>query len=154
MLAPFDYVVPRCLHKIVDTLRVSLIQDRLRADELINREEYNRLSALPIEEDRARLLLNEILPKKGPEAYGKFRAILLSVVGQEHIVRDILDPMESRPQIAEAPWPVAAASRARSSRSSRSNCRDEDEAPQHQSCTAAPPAKKRTISSSGIKICN
>ena len=97
----FERVVARCFATLVNTLRFSELKDRFRTERLISREEYSWLSSLLTEEERARRLLNDILPKKGPGTYDKFRQILLSVKGQAHIVSTILDPTERKQSAAE-----------------------------------------------------
>lgn len=137
----FEVVVARCLHRIVSTLRCSQLQDHLRAELLINREEYSLLSSLPTEEQRARLLLHEILPKKGPGTYETFCQVLLRVSGQEHIVWNILEPTEE--QVGEQ---AAAGRLPLQSNVSR---RDEEESSECKTHTEPVRKKKRLVSSSG-----
>ena len=94
----FESVVSHCLDKLLSTLESSYLADHLRSKQLINREDYRQVTSFPTEEERARLLLQDILPKKGPGIYAKFREVLLTV--QENIVLDILDPTE-RSQVAQ-----------------------------------------------------
>jgi hypothetical protein len=88
----FQSVIPHCLDKVLHSLKSSHLADHLRAKQLINREDYSQLTSVSSEEDRGRLLLQDILPKKGPETYAKFRQVLLTV--QKDIVLDILEPAE------------------------------------------------------------
>lgn len=85
------YVDPKFC-RIVQSLQSSLVMDRLRSEGLLNREEFSGLIATATEEERARKLINDILPRKGPLSFRDFCKVLLSVKGQEHIVNDIIQP--------------------------------------------------------------
>jgi hypothetical protein len=97
----FNRVVTRCFEKLVNNVRFSEVKDRLRTERLISREQYAYLSSFRTEEESNRHLLNEILSKRGPGTYSKFRQSLLSVKGQEHIVHSILDPEDRKQSTSE-----------------------------------------------------
>ena len=79
------YVVPH-LVTLVKILQPSCLLDHLRADDLLSREDCATLTkSYQTDESRSRALLDEILPRKGPDAFTKFCSILQSVQGQEHV---------------------------------------------------------------------
>ena len=87
-----DFVAPK-FHVIVQTLQSSRVMDRLRFEGLLCREEYSRLiEKYATDEERARKLINDILPRKGRDSFRKFCEVLLAIEGQEHIVNDIIQP--------------------------------------------------------------
>ena len=77
-------VVPHFV-KLVEILQPSCFLDHLRADGLLNQEEYAILESCQTDQSRSRKLLNDFLPKKGPDALTRFCSILQSVEGQEHV---------------------------------------------------------------------
>ena len=77
--------------EVVEKLQSSLILDHLRGECLVTREEYSDLQkATYTELQRARILVNDLLPRKGKDSLDKFCRILLKIPGQEHIVEDII----------------------------------------------------------------
>ncbi|XP_062519581.1 uncharacterized protein LOC134194655 [Corticium candelabrum] len=77
------YVVPH-LVELVKILQPSCFLDHLRADGLLSREECATLTkSYQTEESRSRALLEDFLPRKGPDALTRFCSILRKV-GQEH----------------------------------------------------------------------
>ena len=88
-----EYVDPK-FDKIIKNLQTSTVMDKLRARNQLNRQEYRYLLALATEEGRARILINDILPRKGPDSFGEFCKALLESKGQEHIVNVIIQPPE------------------------------------------------------------
>jgi hypothetical protein len=79
--------------------------DPLRSSRLLTRSEYSQLRATSLRdnpEEQARVLLNDILPKKQKGAFQIFCGILLRTPGQEHIVTDVLK-LRPRPHPPGAP---------------------------------------------------
>lgn len=76
--------------ELVKQLRPTLFLDRLRASNLINREDYSKLMSENSEENRSRKLLNDILPRAGKSSLDTFCKLLLRVEGQKHIVTEII----------------------------------------------------------------
>ena len=81
--------VDRHFEEVVKYLQPSILLDKLRGADLITREEYSDLRK-DKELDRARTLVNDLLPRKGKDSLDKFCSILLKTPGQEHIVKDII----------------------------------------------------------------
>lgn len=103
---PWETCLRPHFHRVVGQLQVGLVLDRLLSARLVSREEYNYLRRnFAIDEDRARHLLTEVLPKKGPEYYKMFCEILLLVPGQEHIV-GIMNGHLTRQIIGAEPLPA------------------------------------------------
>lgn len=76
---------------VVAALRPSLMLDRLRAAGLITLAEQRQLQQEGLtDNDRSQVLLKDILPCKGKGSFQKFCCVLLSVEGQQHIVKEIL----------------------------------------------------------------
>ena len=75
--------------EVVKCLQPSILLDKLRGACLITREEYSDLRK-DKELDRARTLVNDLLPRKGKDSLDKFCSILLETPGQEHIVKDVI----------------------------------------------------------------
>jgi hypothetical protein len=82
-------VVPH-FREVVAKLQPSLLLDDLRESRLVTKQEYRELWELPTDLERARRLVNDLLPLKGDDSLDKFCNILLKTQGQEHIVRDII----------------------------------------------------------------
>jgi len=61
----------QCRVDIVTDLDVSQVMDRLIASTIIRTEDYELIRSKPTSQDRARLLL-DILPTRGPDAFGIF----------------------------------------------------------------------------------
>ena len=78
--------------EVVETLRPSLLLDRLVGKGLLDFQEYGYIrNCLPAtEEERSRRLLAEILTKKGPQSYDLFCEALLEVPAQAFIAIEIL----------------------------------------------------------------
>ena len=99
-------LVPK-FRQVVKNLRPLSVLDDLLEKGLINIEEYKGLRS-PLyrtDEDISRMLLTEILPKKGPQSFQRFCEVLLAVRDQAHIATDILGyelPM-SRPSVESSP---------------------------------------------------
>ena len=95
------YVVPHVV-ELVKILQPSCFLDHLRADGLLNQEDYDTLESYQTDQSRSRKLLNNILPKKGPDALPRFCSILQNVEGQEHAAeliqgkRSVLQASSSR----------------------------------------------------------
>ena len=78
--------------QIIKELRPSSLLGLLFERHLIDNEQYKYLRS-PLhytEEERSRILLSEVLPKKGHQAFEKFCEVLLEVPDQAFIARDIL----------------------------------------------------------------
>lgn len=78
--------------KVVQNLRPSLRLDLLLEKGLLLSEEYAyvRSSQHVTDEERSRVLLNEILRKKGPQSFELFCEVLLAVTGQDFLANDFL----------------------------------------------------------------
>ena len=78
--------------KVVQNLRPSLLVDLLLERGLLLPEEYSyvRSPQHMTEQERSRVLLNDILRKKGPRSLDLFCEVLLAVRGQEFIATNIL----------------------------------------------------------------
>lgn len=83
-----EYLVPK-FDVVVSKLKVDLFLDTLRSRKLVTRTEYSQIRKLDSDE-QARVLLNDILPKKGPSSFSTFCNVLLGTPGQDHIVSDVL----------------------------------------------------------------
>ena len=79
--------------EVVETLRPSLLLDRLVGKGLLDFQEYGyiRSCSPATEEERSRSLLAEILTKKGPQSYDRFCEALLEVPAQAFIAEEILE---------------------------------------------------------------
>ena len=77
--------------EVVKKLQSSVVLDYLRGAGLVSREEYSDLQkATYTDLQRARFLVNDLLPRKGEDSLDKFCSILLKIPGQAHIVKDII----------------------------------------------------------------
>ena len=99
---------------VVEKLQPSLFLDHLRGANLVTREEYSSLLKDTLSESqRARTLVNDLLPRKGEDSLDKFCSILLKIPGQAHIVKNIIkyEPTseasrEYEPQCDECAEPI------------------------------------------------
>ena len=81
------YVIDN-MTELVQALRVSAVIDRLVSSHLVTLEEAHQLRQCSTEQDKARMLLYDILPHK-QSAVDRFSEILKEA-GQLHIVRDVM----------------------------------------------------------------
>ena len=93
--------------QVVENLRPLSVLDHLLEKDLIDTEEYKGLRSpwYRTDEDRSRMLLTEILPKKGPQSFQRFCEVLLAIRDQAHIATDILgyELPVSRPSVEPSP---------------------------------------------------
>jgi hypothetical protein len=104
----WDEVVTPLYESVVESLRPSLLLNRLRQVRLITAKECEELENSSLDEEkRSRRLLDRILPHKGKGSFKKFCDVLLSVDGQRNIVTDIMkvkswkDDLETTQQTVE-----------------------------------------------------
>ena len=88
----WENVVKPVFSDIVQVLDPLALRDRLYSNDLVTREEFQRLSHLHTKEEMTRMLLVDILPRKGKTAYDRFLDALQKTKGQEHVVEEILRP--------------------------------------------------------------
>ncbi|XP_065843070.1 ankyrin-1-like isoform X2 [Oscarella lobularis] len=72
---------------LVQVLDPDSFLNRLYSARLVTKGEYNHLLSMSSREDKSRELLNDILPRKGPNSYDRFVAILRETEGQEHVAK-------------------------------------------------------------------
>ena len=87
------------LPTLVEILIPLALIDRLLAVDLITVPEYERLSLDSIDDEkRSRTLLVSILPRKGPDSFDRFLAVLKESKGQEHVAQKIMETGENDKQ--------------------------------------------------------
>ena len=91
---PWDTYIRPKLPEMVQTMRVSLLLDRLIARKLVTEYERQKLAALTTEIEKCRYLLFDVLPYHLPwwETFEKFCECIAEVPQQRPILTDIIQP--------------------------------------------------------------
>ncbi|XP_065846127.1 uncharacterized protein [Oscarella lobularis] len=88
------------LPSIVEVFDPMSVLDRLLAERLVSREQYAMLrDSSKTNEDKSRILLVDILPRKGDTAFDEFVDVLRGTERQEHVVRLFLEPRKRKNEI-------------------------------------------------------
>ena len=85
---------------LVQVLDPDSFLNRLYSARLVTKGEYNHLLSMSSREDKSRELLNDILPRKGPNSYDRFVAILRETEGQEHVAKALGERMGNNDRIS------------------------------------------------------
>ena len=96
----WDKIVATNLSELVPVLNPPALLFRLRSLKLITSQEMQEIRQLPSKQEMAYELLDQILPRKGPNAYSKFVEVLMETEGQEHIA-DMLKAVDEHTVIHE-----------------------------------------------------
>ena len=83
----WESIVRPLFSDLVRVLDPDSFLDRLYSDELVTKEEYHSLRLMSSREEKSRLLLSDILPRKGETSYDQFVTIVRKTEGQKHVVK-------------------------------------------------------------------
>ncbi|XP_065836315.1 uncharacterized protein [Oscarella lobularis] len=83
----WESIVRPIFSDLVRVLDPDSLLDRLYSEKLVTDEEHQHLRAISTRQEKSRMLLKEILPRKGPTSYDQFVTIVRKTEGQEHVVK-------------------------------------------------------------------